>query len=53
MARTVLRITEEVIGFERVFWHVDAANLPSIKVAQKLGFLRFGGYDTGVVTRTA
>ena len=53
MTKTVLKITEEVFGFEKTWWHVDAANIPSIKVAQKLGFDRFDGYDFGESSKDA
>jgi RimJ/RimL family protein N-acetyltransferase len=46
MTRKVLEITEEVFGFERTWWHVDAANQPSLRVAQKCGFQFVGSYDT-------
>lgn len=53
MTITVLKILEEVFGFERVWWHVDAANLASLRVAQKCGFELIDSYDTGVETRDA
>ena len=53
MAKTVLKIAEEVIGFGATWWHVDAANTPSIKVAQKLGFYRLDSYDTHRPTKEA
>ena len=53
MTASILKITEEVFGFDRTWWHVDAANHASIKVAQKLGFVKFDGYDTGISTKDA
>jgi RimJ/RimL family protein N-acetyltransferase len=53
MAKTVLKITEEVMGFEATWWYVDAANIASIKVAQKLGFQRLDSYDSQNSTRQA
>lgn len=51
MTSTILKILEEVVGFERVWWHVDAANRASLKVAQKSGFELFDSYDTGIETK--
>ena len=48
MTNTVLKICEEVFGFERVWWHVDGANFASIKVAQSCGFQLHDQYDTKV-----
>lgn len=46
MTKSILKITEEVFGFEKTWWHVDAANRPSINVAQKCGFELFDSYET-------
>jgi len=51
MTTTILKVLEEVVGFERVWWHVDAANFASLKVAQKSGFQLLDGYDTGIKTK--
>lgn len=53
MTSTILKILEEVVGFEKVWWHVDAANRASLKVAQKSGFELFDSYDTGIETKNA
>ena len=53
MTQSILKITEKVFGFDRTWWHVDAANHASIKVAQKMGFVRFDGYDTGKPSKDA
>lgn len=51
MTRAVLKITEEVFGFQKTWWHVDAANKASVRVAQKCGFELFDTYDTNSSTR--
>jgi len=51
MTTSVLKILEEVIGFENVWWHVDAANFASLKVAQRCGFEFMDSYDTGIETK--
>lgn len=51
MTKTILKITEEVFGFQRTWWHVDAANFASIHVAQNCGFQLFDTYDTGLLTK--
>lgn len=53
MAKTILKITEEVFGFRKTWWHVDAANFASIRVAQKCGFEMLDSYDTKILTREA
>lgn len=53
MTQTILKITEEVFGFSRTWWHVDAANHSSIRVAQKCGFEFLDTYDTNLETKEA
>ena len=53
MTKVILKITEEVVGFERTWWHVDAANLASIRVAQKSGFEFVDTYDIKVSSKQA
>ena len=51
MTKVILKITEEVFGFQRTWWHVDAANLASIQVAQKSGFEFLDTYDINVSSK--
>lgn len=53
MTKMVLKITEEVFGFQKTWWHVDAANLASIHVAQKSGFEFKDTYDTNISSKQA
>lgn len=53
MTKTILKITEEVFGFSRTWWHVDAANHSSIRVAQNCGFGFLDTYDTNLETKEA
>jgi len=45
MTKTILKITEEVWGFSKTWWFVDATNRASIKVANKSGFTFHSHYE--------
>lgn len=45
MTQTILKITEEVWGFSKTWWFVDATNRASIRVANKCGFTLHSHYD--------
>jgi RimJ/RimL family protein N-acetyltransferase len=45
MTQTILKITEEVWGFGKTWWFVDATNRASIKVANKTGFTLHSHYE--------
>jgi RimJ/RimL family protein N-acetyltransferase len=45
MTTTILRITEEVWGFSKTWWFVDATNEPSKKVAKACGFQLHSSYE--------
>jgi RimJ/RimL family protein N-acetyltransferase len=45
MTKAILKITEEVWGFSKTWWIVDATNRASIKVANKTGFSFHSQYD--------
>jgi RimJ/RimL family protein N-acetyltransferase len=53
MTQTILKICEEVMGFERTWWHVDAANSASVQVAQKSGFTFVDSYVSEFSSREA
>ena len=53
MTRSILKITEEVFGFQKTWWHVDAGNLPSMRVAQKCGFVFLSTYEAVTTSKEA
>jgi RimJ/RimL family protein N-acetyltransferase len=45
MTQTILKITEEVWGFNKTWWFVDATNDASKRVANKCGFILHSHYE--------
>lgn len=45
MTKTILKITEEVWGFSKTWWFVDATNESSKQVANKSGFILHSHYE--------
>lgn len=53
MTQTILKITEEVFGFQKTWWHVDAANIASNQVARSCGFQFFDTYTSESFSKDA